>query len=191
MPSSRLCPTCCGASAGRGSSNCAACDEVLSTGTTRLRYELLYRHTWNRPSTFDGEYYLHADDAGAGAERSDWTHSGKWMVFVPTEQVDDWWGVLRIGTERGFLGPSAKVATALANPLARSADERLICVYTRDWRDEADVGRVLAMLRRAGVFWNLSFKTDEATLDGRYGRGVAEYVSRPGSTEFRRRTLSG
>jgi hypothetical protein len=189
MPSSQLCPTCREAPAGRGSSNCAECDGVLRTGTTRQRYELLYRHTWDRPSTFDGDYYLHA--AGPRAEQSDWTHSGKWMVFVPTEHVDDWWGVLRIGTERGVLGPSAKVATALANPLARSVDERLICVYTSDWRDEPDVGRVLAMLRRAGVYWNLSYKTDEATLDGRYGRGVAAYVSRPGSREFRRRTLSG
>jgi hypothetical protein len=57
---------------------------------------------------------------------------------------------------------------------------RLICVYTSDWHDKDDVRRVLRGLRELGISWGLSYKTDEATLDGRYGSGVSIYVSQQG-----------
>ena len=85
-------------------------------------------------------------------------------------------------------GISAKAATARHNDLVTSQRTKLICVYTRDWEDQDDVRRVLGQLRDLGVTWRLSYKTDEATLSGVYGTGLAIYVSQPGSLDFDDRT---
>jgi hypothetical protein len=64
-------------------------------------------------------------------------------------------------------------------------------VYTRDWQDHGDVRRVLYGLRKLGVSWRLSYKTDEATGAGVYGRGSSLYVSQKDSTDFEDRVLRG
>lgn len=88
-------------------------------------------------------------------------------------------------TEDGSLGSEAKAATARPNSLEASPGKKPICVYTRDWQDRDDVRRVLGALRDLGVSWRLSYKTDEATSAGVYGRAASVYVSPPGSRDFR------
>lgn len=49
--------------------------------------------------------------------------------------------------------------------------DHVICVYTYDFRDKADVGRVLKGLREIGIEGKLYYKTDQATISGIYARG--------------------
>lgn len=115
---------------------------------------------------------------------------GKWLVFVYVQDLDKTWAAIREATTRGKLGIQAKSATARENPLARSyglaTDSRvkIICVYTRDYRDQDDLRRVLAGLRELGIMQRLNYKTDDATLSGEYGSGVSLYTSDPDSMEF-------
>ena len=76
---------------------------------------------------------------------------GKWLVFVSHKYVDTVWAQIKQSTEAGRLGPAAKVATARPNSNARDPRSRVICVYTYDWKDEADVKRVREELRRLGI----------------------------------------
>lgn len=138
------------------------------------------------PSQVNDDYWVYAD--GPAADEADAGRTGKWLVFVPARQIDQWWELIRLTTGQGRLGISAKAATAHHNDLATSPRTRLICVYTRDWQDQDDVRRVLRQLRDLGVTSRLSFKTDEATLSGVYGAGSAIYVSQPGSLDFDDRT---
>lgn len=138
-----------------------------------------------KPSEFTGDYYVHVDTPRRSRTSG---YVGKWLVFVPVAEVDDWWLKIWTAVMRGRLGFRAKAATARENPLQRSSATRVICVYTGDWRDKADVGRVLTALRKLGVTWRLSYKTDDATLSGRYGDGSAIYVSQPGTVTFDDRT---
>lgn len=110
---------------------------------------------------------------------------GKWLVFAPVNEVDEWWRVVRRATEDGRLGEMAKVATAASSPLTRSPHERVICVYTYDADDLADVACVLQELRRLGFRRRLSYKSGADTLGRRYGCGTAQYVSPPGSRGFK------
>lgn len=137
-----------------------------------------------RPSTYSDDFWIFADAPDRGPVRA----PGKWMVFVYTADVDRYWALISHAVEQGSLGPSAKVATAKPHPHATNPRARLICVYTADWRDRADVRRVLATLRGLGVSWRLSYKTDEATTGGQYGPGSSIYVSPPESDDFDDRT---
>ena len=138
------------------------------------------------PSQITADYWVYAD--APGLELDDDGRSGKWLVFVPRERIDTWWDKIKDATERGHLGICAKAATARANPLATSPKTKLICVYTRDWRDQDDVRRVLQHLRGLGVTWRLSYKIDDATISGIYGAGSATYVSQPASLTFEDRS---
>jgi Domain of unknown function (DUF1917) len=112
-----------------------------------------------------------------------WT--GKWLLWVPAEEVDERWPAIAGATVVGFLGIAAKVSTA-AHP--RNADgKHVICVYTADCQDRADVARVLAMLRELGYSGRLAYKEDGMTYAGRYGRGVALYVAQAGSNDLDQR----
>jgi Domain of unknown function (DUF1917) len=116
--------------------------------------------------------------------------SGKWLVFTPPDSHDEAWDKIRAATELGELGYAAKAATALQGRVNR-AGALVTCVYTYDYEDHDDVQRVLAALRGLGIEGRLSYKSDEATSQGTYGRGTAIYVSQPGSSDFedRRRPL--
>ncbi|GAT24572.1 hypothetical protein RIB2604_01804020 [Aspergillus luchuensis] len=75
---------------------------------------------------------------------------GKWMLFISPAKVDEVWGVVAEATAKGELGFGAKVATAAVADVAAapsgdggSNKTRLICIYTKDYEDRADVERVL------------------------------------------------
>jgi hypothetical protein len=105
-------------------------------------------------------------------------HCGKWLVFVPVPKVDEVWSKIKLATEEGKLCDSAKVATARPNPNEASPGKRVICVYTYDWTDEVDVGRVRQALRELGITWKIPYKADEDTYAGRYANRGNERISK-------------
>ena len=105
--------------------------------------------------------------------------SGKWLVFVPPEELDARWGLIRKATEEGRLGYSSKVSTSRPSPNA-SGPERVICVHTYDSDDEADVQRVRDVLRELGFTAKIPYKTDAMTQKGHYaeaGKRVSKYFT--------------
>ena len=93
--------------------------------------------------------------------------SGKWMLFPSPEQVNRCWSLVAHGTANGELGFAAKVATDSGSEAAR-----LICIYTEDFGDKADVKRVLERLLGMGLVnrngaitegWAIYYKADAYT----------------------------
>lgn len=73
--------------------------------------------------------------------------SGKWMLFPMADDVNRFWSLVATATAAGELGHAAKVATADTSNVA----SRLICIYTEDFSDKADVKRVLQRLVDMGL----------------------------------------
>lgn len=69
----------------------------------------------------------------------------QWMLFVEPTRVNEVWERVATATARNELGIAAKVAPREERGSAR---ERLVCVYTYDFRDRDDVARVLHRLRQ-------------------------------------------
>ena len=120
-----------------------------------------------RPSQVLDEYWLMViSKKRMNAPSTDRT--GKWLLFVPVSEVDEVWDRIRQATESGLLGVASKVSTARPNPNARDASKKVVCVYTYDHEDEVDVMRVREELRRLGFKDKIPYKTDEATIFGKY-----------------------
>ncbi|KAF2850243.1 DUF1917-domain-containing protein [Plenodomus tracheiphilus IPT5] len=108
--------------------------------------------------------------------------SGKWMLFPKANQVNRVWAQVAQGVIDNRLGCSAKVATNDGN------EERLLCIYTKDFRDVDEVSRVLAELETLGLLYHgrtLYYKHDAYTyLDirsataSKYGLQASLYNSR-------------
>lgn len=95
--------------------------------------------------------------------------AGKWLIFLPAEEVDAAWRRVRDATAAGELGISAKVSTAKPNPDARD-DRYVVYVYTADWRDEPGVMRVREALRALGVEDRIGYKRNLETFRGEYSK---------------------
>ncbi|KAK3384784.1 hypothetical protein B0H63DRAFT_170599 [Podospora didyma] len=72
--------------------------------------------------------------------------SGKWMLFPEPSKVNDVWATVVRATANNELGICAKVESRV-----KSEKERLICVYTNDFRDKNDIARVLNRMRELGL----------------------------------------
>ncbi len=118
------------------------------------------------PSQTHDDYWVTAD--APDDQRPYTERSGKWLIFVPLDELDDAWEKVRKATEEGLLGDCSKAATALPNPNAADPTKRVICVYTYDSDDREDVMRVRQALRDLGFTRPLPYKTDRATRQGRY-----------------------
>jgi hypothetical protein len=118
------------------------------------------------PTTCTSALWIYARSSAQGCYEDGRTFVGKWLVFVPCENVDKVWSRIARATEHDLLGISAKVSTAVPN--GYDASRHLICVYTNDFRQKDDVARVLNALREIGIIGKLYYKTDEATLSGLY-----------------------
>ena len=94
--------------------------------------------------------------------------SGKWLIFVTLDELDDAWAKIKKATQDGLLGNSSKAATARSNATAPDPTKKVICVYTYDCEDREDVMRVRQALRDLGFDRPMPYKTDKATLEGRY-----------------------
>jgi hypothetical protein len=119
------------------------------------------------PSTHVEGYWLWARRR-QGSYPDTSARSGKWMVFVPVEDIDRWWAAIKQATEQGRLGSSAKVSTARPNPNTLNSKKRVIIVYTYDGYARADVMQVRTVLRELGITWPISYKLDIATRAGQY-----------------------
>ncbi|EQL38538.1 hypothetical protein BDFG_00121 [Blastomyces dermatitidis ATCC 26199] len=87
------------------------------------------------------------------AARANKIISGKWMLFPSVRRVDMVWGIVAESTARGQLGIGAKVATECGGSRSGDANRpRLICVYTADFDDKADIMRVLMSMKQLGLF---------------------------------------
>ncbi|PKS07090.1 hypothetical protein jhhlp_005688 [Lomentospora prolificans] len=74
---------------------------------------------------------------------------GKWMIFCDPSTVNEVWEKVARATANNELGIAAKVAPRPSEEFGRR--ERLTCVYTADFRDRRDVGRVLRRLKELGL----------------------------------------
>lgn len=112
------------------------------------------------------DYWVHAVHPNSPHEWTD--RSGKWLLFVLLKQLDEKWAIIAKETDLGRLGIAAKSATAKPNELLQNKWVKVICVYTYDSADQQDVMRVRDHLRTLGFVKKLSYKTDQATSEGRY-----------------------
>ena len=105
--------------------------------------------------------------------------SGKWLVFLRPSEADDLWLKIKDAVERGQLGSEAKVSTNSPHSVRFNPNVQVICVYTYDYDDRADVMRVRDRLRELGVTWPISYKADEDTADSKYRatghRNISKY----------------
>ena len=129
--------------------------------------ELTQTYAKMNPSEVTEVYWLYAIRQ-KGTYTKPTPRSGKWLVFVDRNEVDAIWAAIKQATEAGQLGGSAKVATAKPNPYATDPNTKVICVYTYDWTDEADVRRILNELRALGITQKIPYKTDTDTLQDKY-----------------------
>jgi hypothetical protein len=118
------------------------------------------------PSRNTTDYWIYAEGIGEGSYQDGQTYVGKWLIFLPRESVDEVWERIRQATETGRLGIAAKVSTSC--PSGYKSPDHVICVYTHDFRDRANVGEVLKRLREIGITGKLYYKSDQATLKGVY-----------------------
>lgn len=95
------------------------------------------------------------------------------MLFPAAEDLTRVWREVVEGTINNRLGSAAKVATDQGRK-----DRRLICVYTKDFRDIEDVRRVLKELVAQGLVDSgrgIYYKADAYTYLDIYGENAAEY----------------
>lgn len=101
--------------------------------------------------------------------------SGKWLIFISRESVDEVWSKIRNATHSGFLGHKSKVSM----PRHLGSTSHVICVYTYDWEDITDVMRIRDYLRCLGITRKIPYKTDFDTLSGKYSslghKGISKY----------------
>lgn len=97
---------------------------------------------------------------------------GKWCVFVQKDDLEEVWGRVEEATKAGKLWRGAKVSSVWAqtfylmrNPKA-DPNEHVICVYSYDFHDEADVMRIREALRKIGIAQPLGYKSDADTAAG-------------------------
>ncbi|KAF1973312.1 DUF1917-domain-containing protein [Bimuria novae-zelandiae CBS 107.79] len=100
--------------------------------------------------------------------------SGKWMLFLSLEELTRVWRLIVDGVINNRLGPVAKVAPEQGKP-----GERLICIYTKDFRDKDDIRRVLQELVSMGVTGTgkntIHYKSDPYTCLNIYRQTAAQY----------------
>ena len=125
-----------------------------------------------KPSTFTGRYWLSAVRKSTHEDYG--KNIGKWLIWIQNSAIDATWQRIKIETEAGRLGISAKVSTAAPNPRG-NAGTHVICVYTYDYEDKADVDRVRQLLREMGFANKIPYKTNKATHEGKYGEGSSLY----------------
>ncbi len=101
--------------------------------------------------------------------------SGKWLLPLRPERLDEIWPSVKQATEQGKLGQSSMAATAKPNPRASRSGEKMVCVFTYDWTDAEDARRVRQALRDLGITKKLRYKRDEDTRAGRYGTDYPYY----------------
>lgn len=91
------------------------------------------------------------------AAREQCVTSGKWMLFVPGEEVDAAWSTIAKATFEGSLGCGAKIRPRQAGRTS------VCCVYVDDFDDRRTISRVLGSLEDFGFHVTCGFKPDVYT----------------------------
>lgn len=138
-------------------------------GGPDLVYELIRQGEGTIPSRTTTMYWIVLDAPSVHPEAIEEELAGKWLIFLPPENADEAWVKVRNATWNNELGISTKVSTARPNPDSRDTT-RVIYVYTRDWRDEADVMRVRERLREIGFVDRIGYKRNIETFKGEYSQ---------------------
>ena len=120
-----------------------------------------------KPSQVTNLYWL-AAERRKGKYPKPTARSGKWLIFVGNDQVDNVWATIKKAVEEGKLGDRAKVSSARPNPLSQSPGRHVICTYTYDYADKKDVMRVRRQLTKLGIKEKIPYKADEDTMGGKY-----------------------
>ena len=121
------------------------------------------------PSQVDDVYWVYTENPRYNGEHSD--KIGKWLIFIAKAAADEAWQTIKNATLAGGLGISAKSSTNKLNPIAvkcKNTDNNVICVYTYDYDDFADVKRVRNKLFELGFTQSLGYKTNDATRARHY-----------------------
>lgn len=95
------------------------------------------------------------------------------MLFPSPVEVTHVWRKVVSGVISSRLGPTAKVATDEGAP-----GDRLICIYTKDFRDEEDVLRVLSEMKVVDLLPSgrgIYYKSDAYTYLNLYKETAMEY----------------
>jgi hypothetical protein len=115
---------------------------------------------------------------------SKYHRTGKWIIYVPDDELDDTWETVAKAVSQG-IAPFAKCSTARPNPRQESHGSKIIVVYVHDFHDETADPKVLASLRQIGIKGKLKFKRDAETFDGIYGKNSFWMYSRIGTNIVR------
>lgn len=107
----------------------------------------------------------------------DTERSGKWLIFLSNETIDRYWLLIHLSLAMWQLGRVAKVTTGLKKP----GKDHVICVYTYDYADRADVMRIRQTLYDLGIHRPIVYKSNEQTRQGLYGAnfGPPDFRSGP------------
>jgi hypothetical protein len=92
--------------------------------------------------------------------------SGKWCVVRSAEEVDELWARVRQAVRDGLF-PAALVSTP--HQAASHGGTYVICAFTNDWQNKADVDAARDVLRSFGVTESIGYKRDVETVNGVYG----------------------
>lgn len=92
--------------------------------------------------------------------------SGKWCIVREAHAIDALWEQVRVAVLAGRF-PAALVSSS-AQALAHGGTF-VICLFTPDWRDTADVMAARAFLRELGVLEDIGYKRDIDTANNVYG----------------------
>lgn len=89
--------------------------------------------------------------------------SGKWMLFPMSDDLPLVWRLVAEATAAGKLGPCSKVGTWEPDHVTKPT---VICIYTKDFSDLADVKRVLSNLNDLNIVnkaMRINYKCDAYT----------------------------
>ena len=129
------------------------------------------------PTKTTHTYWIQQSKPGVAADACGAEQAGKWLIFLPSSDIDGAWIKVRNATVAGELGIGAKVSTFRDNEDSRD-DKKVIYVFTADWADEADVMRVREKLKELGFTDRIGYKRNLDTYAGEYrekGKRVTYY----------------
>ena len=100
---------------------------------------------------------------------------GKWQVTGSAERIEELWPELLADAEEGIIW-AVKAMTAFGYENLPMYDEYLLTVYTPNYFERHDIGRVRAHLRdEHGVTHELYYKPDMYTAKGIVAETVEEF----------------
>lgn len=138
-------------------------------GSADTIYKLIREGEGVTPSRTTQMYWIIQDAPDVRPDAIEDELAGKWLIFLPPEEIDDAWIRVRNATCNKELGISTKVSTSKPNPDSRD-NMKVIYVYTADWRDEEDVMRVRERLRELGFVDRIGYKRNIETFKGEYSQ---------------------